>query len=141
MGTMDMDSVPPATMTSAEPARMRSAAKGNGLQAGRAESGLMVIALVFDGKSGAERGDARDVHALFAFGHGAAEDHVVYVLGVEGRGTRASRFLDSQGRRDRRGRVGAQGTLIGAAYGSAGRRENDDGFWHGGTLARESLGP
>ena len=43
---------------------------------------LMVTPGTDVGQSGAQRGDARHVHARFGFGHGAAEDHVVdFVLG------------------------------------------------------------
>src|SRR6266581_4834969 len=94
MGTMDMDSVPPATIT------------------------------------GAERGDARDVHALFAFGHGAAENHVVNFLGVEARDAR-ERFLDGESG-EIVGARGAERTFVGAPDGSADGRDND-GFGHGGT--------
>src|SRR6266581_1919148 len=94
MGTMDMDSVPPATIT------------------------------------GAERGDARDVHALFAFGHGAAENHVVNFFGVKARDAR-ERFLDGESG-EIVGARGAERTFVGAADGSADGGDND-GFGHGGT--------
>ncbi len=97
------------------------------LQAGRAET-VDGHRGGFDGKSGAKSGDARDVHALLAFGHGAAEDHVVDFLGVES-GHAGERFLDGQ-----RGKIvgprGAQRALVGPADGRADGR-NDDGFRHG----------
>jgi len=46
-----------------------------------------------DGQTGAESGDAGDVHALLAFGHGTAEDYVIDLLGVDGGGTRARASL------------------------------------------------
>ena len=52
---------------------------------------LMVIAGTLDGQPGAERGDARDVQALLRLGHGAAEDDVVDLFGLDRR-PRAERF-------------------------------------------------
>jgi len=49
----------------------------------------------FHGEAGTESGDARDVHSLFAFGHGATEDHVINLLGVEPRDA-GERFLDGE---------------------------------------------
>jgi hypothetical protein len=42
----------------------------------------------FDGHAGAQGRDPRHVHALFAFRHGAADDHIVHFLFVQP-GTRA----------------------------------------------------
>ena len=89
----------------------------------------MVMARGFDGQSGAKSGDARDVHALLAFGHGAAEDDVVNFLGIEA-GNARKRFLDGE-RGEIVGPRGAQGAFVGAAYGGA-DGGNDDGFWHDG---------
>ena len=68
--------------------------ESDGLQAGGAEA-VDGHGAGFDGESGAEGGDARDVHALFAFGHGAAEDDVVDFLEVEA-GNAGEGFLDGQ---------------------------------------------
>ena len=46
---------------------------------------LMVIAGNLDGQSGAQGGDARDVHARFGFRHGAAQDDVFDFLGIQPR--------------------------------------------------------
>jgi len=79
----------------------------------------------FDGQSGAKRGDARDVHTLFAFGHRAAENHVVNFLGVQA-GDARERFLDSE-----RGKIigacGAERAFVGTADGGADGGD-DDGF-------------
>src|SRR6184192_3686994 len=50
--------------------------KRNRLQTGRAEA-VDGHRRSVDRQTGAKRGDARHVHALLAFGHGAAENHVV----------------------------------------------------------------
>src|SRR5216683_246976 len=49
MGTMDMDSVPPATITSAEPERIRSAARAMACRP-EEQKRLMVMALVSTGR-------------------------------------------------------------------------------------------
>jgi len=134
---MDMDSVPPATMTSAEPERMRSAARAIGLQTGRAEA-VDGHRARFDREAGAKGGDARDVHALFAFGHGAAENYVIDFFGVEA-GNTGERFLDGQCG-EIVGARGAQGAFVGAADGSADSGD-DDGFGHGGPRKTKSLRP
>src|SRR5881397_4017021 len=48
-----------------------------------------------DRQTGAKRGDARHVHALLAFGHGAAENHVVDFFRLKP-GHARKRFLDGQ---------------------------------------------
>ncbi len=101
--------------------------KRDGLQAGGAEA-VDGHRGGFDRETGAERGDAGDVHALFAFGHGAAEDDVVDLLGVDRRNA-GEDFFYGEGSEI----VGARGTqraFVGAAYGSA-YGGNDYGFWHG----------
>src|SRR5690348_10267137 len=55
---------------------------GDGLQAGGAEA-VDGHGGGFDGQSGAEGGDAGDVHALLGFRHGAAEDDVFDLFGIE----------------------------------------------------------
>ena len=55
---------------------------GNRLQAGGAEA-IDGHGRDFDGQTGAQRSDARDVHALLGFGHGAAQDHVLDLFGIE----------------------------------------------------------
>jgi len=103
--------------------------ESDGLQARRAEA-VDGHRAGFDGESGAERGDAGDVHALFGFGHGAAEDYVVNFFGVEA-GNAGEGFLNGQ-RGEIVGAGGAERAFIGAADGSADGGD-DDGFWHGGT--------
>src|SRR5260370_13621671 len=101
--------------------------EGDGLQAGRTEA-VDGHGGGVHGKAGAEGGDARDVHALLAFGHGAAEDDVVDLLGVDG-GHAGERFLDGESG-EIVGARGAQRSFVGAAYGSADGRD-DYGFGHG----------
>ena len=55
---------------------------GDGLQARGAEA-VDGHRRKLDGQAGAQGRDARDVHALLGFGHGAAEDHVVNFFGIE----------------------------------------------------------
>ena len=88
---MLMDSVPPARITSAWPSMMRSAAMAMACRP-EEQKRLMVMAENFHGQAGAQRGDARDVHALLGFGHGAAQDHVFDFFGVEA-GTRSMAAL------------------------------------------------
>src|SRR5213082_1635235 len=73
----------------------------SGLQAGGAKA-VDGYRAGFDGQARTKSGDARDVHALFALGHGAAEDHVVNFLGVEA-GDAGERFL-----------YGERGKIVGA---------------------------
>src|SRR5712692_8875278 len=102
--------------------------EGDGLQAGRAEA-VDGHSTRFDGESGAQSGDARDVHALFAFGHGAAENYIVDFLGVEVGGAGEGLFDGESG--EIVGARSAQGAFVGAADGSADGGD-DDGFGHGG---------
>ena len=55
---------------------------GNRLQPGRAEA-IDGHRRNFDRQSGAQGSDARHVHALLGFGHGAAENHVFDLFGIE----------------------------------------------------------
>ena len=103
--------------------------EGDGLETGRAEA-IDGHRTRFDGEAGAKSGDARDVHALFAFGHGAAKDHVVNFFGVEA-GDASERFLDGECG-EIVGARGAQGAFVGAADGSADSGD-DDGLVHGRT--------
>ena len=64
------------------PAMMRSAAMAIDCSPDE-QKRLTVIAEAFHRQARAQRRDARDVHALLGFGHGAAENHVVDFLGVE----------------------------------------------------------
>ena len=93
IGTRLIDSVPPATTTSASPASDRLGGEGDRLQARRAEA--------VDGHGRGRRRDAREerrqarhVHPLLGLGHGAAEDHVVDHLRprAPGRARRAARM-------------------------------------------------
>ena len=95
MGIMVMDSVPPATMTSAPPLPDALGRHGNRLQAGRAEA-VDGHRRDFDRQSGAQGGDAGDVHALLGLGHGAAEDDVFDFFGVK-LGHALERALDGDG--------------------------------------------
>ena len=58
----------------------------------------MVMAEQSTGRTGAEAGDAGDVHTLFGLGHGAAEDDVVDLFRIE-RGDAGESALD-RGRRE-----------------------------------------
>ncbi len=107
--------------------------EGNGLQAGRAEA-VDGHRARFDGEAGAKSGDARNVHALFAFGHGAAENYVIDFFGVQARDA-GERLLDGQCG-EIVGAGGPQGAFIGAADRSTDSGD-DDGFGHGGTSKNE----
>ncbi len=107
-----MDSTPPATTTSAPPGHDALGSLSNRLQSGRAEA--------VDGDGGnlhrqsrAQGGDTGDVHALFGFGHGATEDDVLDLFGIE-LGYSLEGALDRVG-----GEVirtgGAQGSFVGFA--------------------------
>ena len=119
MGIMVMDSVPPATTTSCAAGRDAFGAQGYCLQPGRAEA--------VDGHTprlrpapGPQRRDAGDVHPLLGFGHGAAEDHVFDLFGIELRHP-LERALDGVGR-EIIGPGGAEGSFVGFAdRGSNGR--------------------
>jgi hypothetical protein len=104
------------------------------LQAGRAEA-VDGHSAGFDRKSGAECRDARDVHTLLAFRHGAAQNDVVNFLGVD-TGNAGERFFDGK-----RGKVigarGAKRAFIGAADRSADGGD-DDGFGHSRTSQVEN---
>src|SRR5438094_441406 len=122
----------PAAMAASQddwrgPASNALRGKRNRLQTGRAEA-VDGHRRSVDRQTGAKRGDARHVHALLAFGHGAAENHVVDFFRLKP-GHARKRFLDGQ-----RGKVvgtrGSQRAFVGAAYGSADGR-NNYGFRHG----------
>ena len=68
---------------------------GDGLQPGRAET-IDRHGRDFNGQAGAQGGDARDVHPLLAFGHGAAEDDVFDFFRIELRHA-VERGLDRDG--------------------------------------------
>ena len=106
----------------------------NRLQAGGAEA-VDGHRGSFHGQAGAEASDARDVHALLAFGHGAAENHVVDFLWLE-TGNAGKGLFDCQPG-EIVGARGAQRAFVGAAYGSADGR-NNHGFRHGKTSQSES---
>ena len=121
-----MDSVPPARITSAWPTMMRSAAMAIDCKPGRAEP-VDGDGRNFRGQARALAGDARNVIPRFAFGHGAAEDHVLDFLGIEARDA-ANRFLNGDGGEV----VGARGAQRALAR-FPDRRANgtyDDGFSH-----------
>ena len=77
-----MDSVPPATITSAPPAMMRSAAMAIACRP-EEQKRLMVMRRNLHRQSRAQRRNARHVHALLGFGHGAAQDHIFNFFGVK----------------------------------------------------------
>ena len=108
--------------------------KRDGLQAGGTEA-VDGHRGSFHGQAGAERSDARHVHALLAFGHGTAENYVINFLGFETRNAR-KRFFDGQ-RGEIVGAGGAQRAFEGAAYRSAYGR-NNYGFRHGGTSYKKA---
>ena len=125
-----MDSVPPARMTSALAEHDALGGLRDGLQAGGAEA-VDGHGRGFDGQAGAQRGDARDVHALLGFGHGAAEDDVVDFLGVEA-GHAVDGGADGDGSQIV-GARGAQSALAGLADGGADGTD-DYGISHGQEL-------
>src|SRR6185503_6318717 len=76
--------------------------------------------------------DAGDVQALLAFGHGAAEDDVLDLGGVERRHPR------QRGGDGRRGEIVGTGVAQRAVRGLADGRadgSDDDGFRHGGRVS------
>ena len=88
----------------------------------------MVMAGTSDRQTRALGRDARNVVARFAFGHGAAEDHVLDILGVQARDA-ANRFQNGDGGKIIRTR-GAQSALARFPDRSA-NSAYDDGFSHG----------
>ena len=68
-------SVPPASITSASPRRMRSAASATACKPDE-QKRLTVMPGTVSGKPGEQHADARDVHALLGLRHRAADDHV-----------------------------------------------------------------
>jgi len=90
-----MDSVPPATIASAPPLMMRSAAIAIDCRPDEQKT-IDGESRDFDGQSGTERGDAGHVHSLFGFGHGAAENDVFNFLGIKLRHA-IERALDGDG--------------------------------------------
>ena len=74
---------------------------------------LMVMAEASTGQSGAQGGDAGDVHALFGLRHRAAEDDVLDLLGIE-LGHALEGALDREGG-EVIGTGGAQGSFVGFA--------------------------
>src|ERR1700688_724019 len=105
---------------------------GDGLQSGGAEA-IDGDGGDFDGESGAEGGDAGNVHSLLGFGHGAAEDDVFDFFGVE-LGDAVERAFDGAGGQFV-GTGGAQRSFIGSAYGGADGGD-DYYFSHEGILLR-----
>ncbi len=85
---------------------------GDRLQSGRAEA-VDGDGRGLDRKSGAQGGDAGNVHALFRFRHGATQDDVLDLFGVE-LGHALEGTLDRIGS-EVVGTGGAQGSLVGFA--------------------------
>ena len=85
---MLIDSVPPRNRDIGAAEHDALGAVGDGLQTGRAEA-VDGHGRGLDRHSRTQAGDARDVEALFAFRHRAAEDDVVHV-GRRDPGARAS---------------------------------------------------
>src|SRR5229473_2902054 len=110
MGTMDMDSVPPATMTSAAPDRMRSAASAMACRPDE-QKRLMVMAEVSTGRP------ARSEAMRATFMPCAMPE------GEQGMNV---------------GARGAQRAFVGAADGSA-NGGDDDGFGHDGLAGEDSV--
>ncbi len=104
----------------------------DGLQAGGA---VAVDGHAGDGnrQTGAEAGDAGDVHSLLGFGHGAAEDDVFDLGAVELRDALKG-AVDGEGGEIVRAR-GAKRAARGLAYGGADGGCDDD-FFHLATSAR-----
>ncbi len=107
-------------------------ADGDGFEAGGAEAvdgdGGHVV-----GEAGAVGGEAGEVEALRAFGHGAAEDEVVDLGGLEAGGA-AEEFADDEGG-EVVGADGAEFAARGASDGGAGGGD-DEGVGHGDQLRR-----
>ena len=80
IGTMLIDSVPPAIITSASPTRMRSAAIATACRP-EEQKRLMVTPATVLGRPGEQHRDARHVHALLGLGHRAADDRVLDAAG------------------------------------------------------------
>ena len=135
MGIMVIDSVPPATMTSAPPSGDAIGGKRDGLQAGRAEA-VDGHGRGFHRQAGAQRGDARHVHSLLGFGHGAAEDDILDFMHIELRDAR-QRALDGDGAQIV-GTGGAQGSFGGFADRGADGAYNDS-FSHDSLSPRSNL--
>jgi hypothetical protein len=89
---MLIDSVPPATAARTLTEHDPLGAVGNRLEPGRAKA-VDGDGGCLDGNAGAQARDARDVHALFALGHRAADDHVVDRGRIRGQGTRSRAAL------------------------------------------------
>src|ERR1051325_8913443 len=122
--TMLIDSVPPATICSAMPAMIRSAAMAMVCEP-EEQKRLTVTAGTLSGSPA--RGDARDVHARLPLRRGAAEDDVVHVLRLELRRLREQRADDVRGHVVRT--RGAQRAARRFPDGGA-ERGNDYGFIH-----------
>ncbi len=99
---------------------------GDGLQAGGAEAVDGHGRDLF-GQSGAQGSDAGNVHSLFCFRHGAAEDDILDFVRIELRDA-VERAFDSD-RREFVGPGGAESAFVGAPYGRANGRDEDD-FTH-----------
>ena len=89
----------------------------------------------FDRQTRTQSGNARHVHPLLAFRHGAAEDHVVNFLSIQS-GNARERFLDDQCGQIV-GPAGAQRPFVSASDGCSDGR-NDDGFWHDNLFSERS---
>ena len=76
---MLIDSLPPATMMCAPPARMRSAAMAIDCSP-ELQKRLMVTPVVVTGSPARSAAMRAILLPCFAFGHGAAEDHVFDIL-------------------------------------------------------------
>jgi len=132
MGIIDIDSVPPATITCAA-AQDALGRHSNRLQAGRAEA-VDGHRRHLDRQTRSQRRDASHVHPLLGLGHGAAQDDVFNFLGIKLRHA-IERALDSNGSQLIRTRS-PQRTLKRAAYRSANGRNHND-FSHRTILTAE----
>ena len=92
IGTIVIDSVPPATATWIMPAWIACAAWAIDCVPDE-QKRLIVIAGTVSGRPAEQRGQASHVHPLLGLRHGAAEDDVLDVRGLQARHPR-DRLLD-----------------------------------------------
>ena len=100
--------------------------EGDGLQAGGAEA-VDGHSCALVGQTSAQSDDAGEVHALFGFGHGTADDDVVDFVGIELRHA-VERTTDGDGSKIV-GTGGAQGSAGSPADGGTDTAD-DDGISH-----------
>lgn len=85
IGTIDIDLVPLTSIRSALPRRIASAACATACRPEEQKRFTVCAAMVL-GRLYQQHADARHVHALLGFGHGAADDRVIDAVDVHARG-------------------------------------------------------